>query len=72
EVHIMHEFANDFYGLEIRVVVLGYIRPEYNYETMDALIEDIEMDKRVALNSLARPLYQDYSQDPFLGKQESE
>lgn len=27
----MHKFAADFYGLEIRVVVLGYIRPEYNY-----------------------------------------
>lgn len=31
EVHIIHKFARDFYGLEIRVVVLGYIRPEYNY-----------------------------------------
>ncbi|SPO49354.1 related to FMN1 - Riboflavin kinase [Moesziomyces antarcticus] len=50
------------------VVVLGYVRPEYNYDSMDALIEDIEMDKKVTVNSLARPLYQDYSQDPFLGR----
>ena len=34
EVHILHEFASDFYGLEIRVVVLGYVRPEYNYDSM--------------------------------------
>ncbi|SJX64798.1 related to FMN1-Riboflavin kinase [Sporisorium reilianum f. sp. reilianum] len=68
EVHILHDFASDFYGLEIRVVVLGYVRPEYNYDSMDALIEDIEMDKKVTVNSLARPLYQDYSQDPFLGR----
>ncbi|SPO30938.1 related to FMN1 - Riboflavin kinase [Ustilago trichophora] len=68
EVHILHDFASDFYGLEIRVVVLGYVRPEYNYDSMDALIEDIEMDKKVTINSLARPLYQDYSQDPFLGR----
>lgn len=27
----MHKFDSDFYGLEVRVVVLGYIRPEYNY-----------------------------------------
>ena len=33
----MHEFANDFYGLEIRVVVLGYVRPEYNYDSMGRL-----------------------------------
>ncbi|KAJ1025126.1 hypothetical protein NDA16_002632 [Ustilago loliicola] len=63
EVHILHEFGGDFYGLEIRVVVLGYVRPEYNYDSMD-----IEMDKKVTVNSLARPLYQDYSQDPFLGR----
>ncbi|TKY88663.1 hypothetical protein EX895_002294 [Sporisorium graminicola] len=68
EVHILHKFASDFYGLEIRVVVLGYVRPEYNYDSMDALIEDIEMDKKVTVNSLARPLYQDYSRDPFLGR----
>lgn len=34
----------------------------------EALIEDIEMDKKVTLNSLARPLYQDYARDPFLGR----
>ncbi|CCF50903.1 hypothetical protein NDA11_003429 [Ustilago hordei] len=68
EVHILHEFGADFYDHEIRVVVLGYVRPEYNYESMDALIADIEMDKKVTVNSLNRPLYQDYSQDPFLGR----
>lgn len=33
-MHILHEFGGDFYGLEIRVVVLGYVRPEYNYDSM--------------------------------------
>ena len=66
EVHIMHPFEADLYGLEMRVVVLGYLRPELNYVSKEALIEDIEMDKRVAINSLARTLYQDYSTDPFL------
>jgi riboflavin kinase len=31
EVHIMHDFATDFYGYELRVLVLGYIRPELDY-----------------------------------------
>lgn len=66
EVHIMHAFEADFYGLEMRVVVLGYIRPEYNYVSKEALIKDIDIDKRVAHNSLARNLYQDYARDPFL------
>lgn len=66
EVHVIHNFQADFYGLEMRVVVLGYIRPEFNYVSKEALVEDIEMDKRVAVNSLARNLYQDYATDPFL------
>ena len=31
EVHIMCHYDNDFYGKEMKVIVLGYIRPEYNY-----------------------------------------
>ena len=27
----MHKFQADFYGLEVRVVVLGFERPELNY-----------------------------------------
>lgn len=34
EVHIMHNFHRDFYGDELRVVVLGYIRPELDYTTL--------------------------------------
>jgi hypothetical protein len=66
EVHVMHPFQADFYGLEMRVIVLGYIRPEFNYVSKEALIDDIEMDKRVAINSLARPLYEDYKLDPYI------
>lgn len=31
EIHIMHSFSRDFYGYEMRAIVLGYIRPELNY-----------------------------------------
>jgi hypothetical protein len=27
----MHGFKGDFYGIEMRAIVLGYIRPELNY-----------------------------------------
>jgi len=27
----MHEFDKDFYGFEMRAIVLGYIRPELDY-----------------------------------------
>jgi len=31
EVHILHVYEHDFYGHEMTVVVLGYIRPELDY-----------------------------------------
>ena len=31
EVHIIHPFAHDFYGHDMSVLVLGFIRPELDY-----------------------------------------
>jgi len=65
EIHIIHEFKSDFYGHELKVIVLGYIRPELDYTTREALIEDIETDKQVALRSLDRPGYRKFMADPL-------
>ncbi|ORY28599.1 riboflavin kinase-domain-containing protein [Naematelia encephala] len=66
EVHIMHPFQHDFYGHHMSVLVLGYIRPELNYVSREALIDDINFDVKVALNCLAREGYATFSTDPFL------
>ncbi|WWD18178.1 hypothetical protein CI109_102627 [Kwoniella shandongensis] len=66
EVHIMHPFKADFYGHHMSVLVLGYIRPELDYVSKDALVEDIKTDVKVALNCLARPEYAKYAHDDFL------
>jgi len=63
EIHVMHKFSSDFYGYEMKAIVLGYIRPEFDYISREALIDDIEMDKRVALNSLDRPAYRKFAHD---------
>ncbi|KAF8138692.1 hypothetical protein EV363DRAFT_1314537 [Boletus edulis] len=65
EIHIMHNFHADFYGYQLKTLVLGYIRPELDYISREALIDDIETDKRVAINSIARPGYEKYASDPF-------
>ncbi|KIJ20085.1 hypothetical protein PAXINDRAFT_107796 [Paxillus involutus ATCC 200175] len=65
EIHVMHEFNSDFYGYDMKALVLGYIRPELDYISREALIDDIEMDKKVSLNSLARPGYGKYASDSF-------
>ncbi|KAH9942554.1 riboflavin kinase [Amylocystis lapponica] len=65
EIHIMHDFKSDFYGHYMKAIVLGYIRPELDYVSREALIDDIETDKRVALKSLARPGYELFKTDPL-------
>ena len=74
----MKQFEHDFYGKEMRVIVLGYIRPEYNYISkgffhfgeesiliVDALIEDIKTDMNVASESLKRADYSAYKSSDF-------
>ncbi|CAA21430.1 Riboflavin kinase [Schizosaccharomyces pombe] len=65
EVHLIERQGEDFYEEIMRVIVLGYIRPELNYAGLDKLIEDIHTDIRVALNSMDRPSYSSYKKDPF-------
>ncbi|KAI2621941.1 riboflavin kinase [Hypomontagnella submonticulosa] len=55
EVHILHEFASDFYGAPLRLMILGYVRAERDYASLDALVRDINIDCEVARDSLARP-----------------
>jgi riboflavin kinase len=35
----MHDYKDDFYGAEMSVVVLGYIRPELDYISRGELAE---------------------------------
>ncbi|KAH8553203.1 hypothetical protein BGW37DRAFT_484841 [Umbelopsis sp. PMI_123] len=66
EVHIMHQFDDDFYGTTINVIVTGYVRAEQNYPSLEALIEDINTDIEVARQSLKRPAYEALKSDAFL------
>ncbi|EGV63317.1 riboflavin kinase [Yamadazyma tenuis] len=60
EVHIIHKFQDNFYGAKIKHAVLGYIRPELNYTTKEALIEDINLDIEMALRALESSEYNQY------------
>lgn len=44
ETHIMHQYENDFYGQELKVCILGYLRPEMNFNSLDELICAIKKD----------------------------
>ncbi|KAK4549489.1 hypothetical protein LTR36_006486 [Oleoguttula mirabilis] len=67
EVHIMHHFGpDDFYGCHMNLVILGFIRPEYDYVSKESLIEDIQTDINVTGRSLARKAYAGFVRDPYL------
>ncbi|KNF00416.1 hypothetical protein PSTG_06345 [Puccinia striiformis f. sp. tritici PST-78] len=70
EVHVIHTFDEDFYDEIVKVIVTGFIRPEYNYTSKEALIQDIEIDKTAALQSLDRLTYHSLSEDGFLSTRE--
>lgn len=54
EVHVLHKFDADFYDAHMRLLILGFIRQERDYKSLEALIDDINFDCDVAKNSLAR------------------
>jgi len=66
EVHIMHDFEQDFYGSHMNLTILGFIRPEYDYVSLESLVEDIRTDIRVARDSLAREAYVKFKEEASL------
>ncbi|KAI1826988.1 hypothetical protein F4861DRAFT_536465 [Xylaria intraflava] len=54
EVHVLHSFGADFYDVPMRLLVLGFVRDEKDYNGLEALVNDIHVDCDVARQSLAR------------------
>lgn len=61
EIHVIDKFNQDFYGAKIHFNVLGYVRPELNYTTKEALIEDINTDIKDSLATLEKQEYSKFS-----------
>jgi riboflavin kinase len=65
EVHLLHRYEQDFYGEELRVLLLGYTRPECDFASLDALIQAIHQDIIWTSEVLDRPDYAGYFSHPF-------
>eukprot|EP00035_Acanthoeca_spectabilis_P021555 m.438884 g.438884 ORF g.438884 m.438884 type:complete len:156 (-) comp18299_c0_seq1:248-715(-) len=63
EVHVMHKFSEDFYGKPMRVLVLGRLRGEKDFDSLDALIAAIHEDIRQADEALSLPEYEEFKSD---------
>lgn len=57
EIYVIHKFETSFYGADLSAVVCGYLRPELDYEGLEALKKDIELDVTIGLDNLAKPGY---------------
>ncbi|KAG8176543.1 hypothetical protein JTE90_014887 [Oedothorax gibbosus] len=65
ETHILHDFGTDFYGRAMKLVMLGHIRPERDFPSLEALIEEIQNDIRVAGEKLDLGEFQSFRTHPF-------
>uniref|UniRef100_A0A4W5KU78 Riboflavin kinase n=1 Tax=Hucho hucho TaxID=62062 RepID=A0A4W5KU78_9TELE len=65
ETHVIHTFKEDFYGQILSVVLVGYIRPERSYDSLDALIAAINNDIEEAKRKLDLPEHLKLKKDNF-------
>ncbi len=67
EVHIMdYVGAEDFYGEEMRVILLGFIRPEMKFSGIGALVGRIRRDIGIAGKQLEDPEWKSAQVDAFV------
>lgn len=52
EPHLLHTFAEDFYEETLAISIVGYLRPELDYTTLEALKEAIAADITLAKDKL--------------------
>ncbi|KAH8277271.1 hypothetical protein KR026_008249 [Drosophila bipectinata] len=44
ETHMLHDFNCDLYGETLKICIVGYLRPERSFESLQELIDAIQAD----------------------------
>ncbi|ERE77599.1 riboflavin kinase-like protein [Cricetulus griseus] len=65
ETHIIHTFKEDFYGEILNVAIVGYLRPEKNFDSLESLISAIQADIEEAKKQLDLPEHLKFKDDNF-------
>ncbi|XP_075416636.1 riboflavin kinase [Tenrec ecaudatus] len=71
ETHIIHPFKEDFYGETLSVAIIGYLRPEKNFDSLESLISAIHGDIEEAKKLLDLPEHLKLKEDNFFQVAES-
>lgn len=72
ETHIIHDFGCDFYNSNLTVILLGYIRGEKNFNSLDELITEIHSDISIAKSELDKAEFVQYKEDSCFKKVQAE
>jgi len=54
EVHIFNEFKEDFYNETLQVLIVGFMRKMWAFQSLEALVEWIDGDKEYAKSLLSQ------------------
>lgn len=57
EPHLIHSFDSDFYGQDMKVVFCGFLRPEKNFDSLEALKDAIRSDIETSNDLLEKEDY---------------
>uniref|UniRef100_A0A6B2LPB7 riboflavin kinase n=1 Tax=Arcella intermedia TaxID=1963864 RepID=A0A6B2LPB7_9EUKA len=68
EVHILKSYKDDFYGAQMKIIVVGFIRDMTTFSNLDELIKAIENDIKIAKEELNKPHNFEYINHPFWTK----
>ncbi|GIL92321.1 hypothetical protein Vretifemale_19858 [Volvox reticuliferus] len=66
EPWILHSFDEPFYGETLSLVICGYVRPEANFSSLEALVGQIHKDAEVSRAALDCAPLAGLHEDPFL------
>ncbi|KAF9813900.1 hypothetical protein SFRURICE_008055 [Spodoptera frugiperda] len=65
ETHILHKFDKDFYGSQLKIGLVGYLRGEKNFNSLEELINEIKQDISNAEKLLEQPDAQNIKNDKY-------
>jgi len=65
ETYVMHEFDEDFYGSTLRVCLVGYIRDEMDFKSLEDLKVAIQNDIEFSKQELEKPENSKYRTEDF-------
>lgn len=68
ETHIMHNFGKDLYNSELKLCICGWLRPQENFDSLEALIAAIEKDKKDAEEQLDTEPFKAFKTNDFFFK----